>query len=323
MIKKILGVALGVFVLLAAGAVPARADFIVNPTSLTFAVPPGQNPSAQLVFIQNTNGGVKFNLSVQSNGLWLTYGSVSSNTTPANFSVGANSSGLAVGIYTGSITITATTGSDAPVTINVTLVVANGPVMVPNPTALTFTETQIGVLPDPQTVAVSNPGPGTLTFTAAASDTWLSVSPTSGSAVSGSPATLTVSIKQNALLNGTYSGSITLSSSNSANTTATIGVTLTVPQGPVLAVSPSFLNFNATAGGPNPQAQPVFVNDAGIGALGFTVLAATTSGGSCGFAQGSCKTSPGGWLSVTPFFGHRAAHESDLRGCERQRLAGG
>jgi hypothetical protein len=148
---------LGVFALLAAGAVSAQAQFIVNPTSITFAVPPGQNASAQLVFVQTNGANVNFTVSGQSNGNWLTYGSISSNTTPTNFLVGANSSGTPLGIYTGSITITATSASgNPPVTINLTLVVSNGPIIVVNPTSLTFTQTQVGVIPSPQTVAVSN-----------------------------------------------------------------------------------------------------------------------------------------------------------------------
>jgi uncharacterized protein (TIGR03437 family) len=292
MIKKILGVALGVFVLAAAAAVPARAQFVVNPTSLTFAVSPGSNPTQQLVFISTNGANVNFTLSGSSSPPWLTYGSISSNTTPANFSVGANSSGLPVGIYTGSITVTDVSGGgNAPVTIPLTLVVSSGPVIVASPTALVFTQTIVGQTPSPQTVSVSNPGPGTLVFTAAASaaGNWLSVTPTSGTAATGSPATLTVSVNPNSLVQGTYSGTITLSSSNASDSPITIGVTISVPAGPVLAVSPPSMNFNATAGGASPGSQQIFVGDTGIGSLGFTVLASTTSGGS--------------WLSVTPVSG--------------------
>src|ERR1039458_4949487 len=147
MTKKILGVVLGVFVLLAAGAIPAQAQFIVNPTNITFAVSPGSNASPQLVFIQSSGGPVNFILSGQSQGGWLTYGSITSNTTPASFSVSANSLNTPVGIYTGTITVTATSNVSAnpPVVINLTLVVSSGPVLVASPTSLTFTQTQVGL----------------------------------------------------------------------------------------------------------------------------------------------------------------------------------
>ncbi len=291
MTRNFLGVVLGVFIFVGLGAVPAQAQLVVNPSQLTFAVPPGQNPSPQLVFVQSSGVAVNVIISGSSQNNWLTYGNVSSNTTPLNFTVGANSSNLAQGIYTGTLTITPTTGGNSftPVTVNLQLVVSNGPVLVANPSSLTFNQTQTGVIPPSQTVTVSNPGPSTANFTVTTADTWLSVSPTSGGATNGTPATLTVNVNPGQLTQGTYNSTITLTSSNAANSPLTIPVQLTVPSGPVLGVSPSSFLFNAVAGGINPQSQLITVGDLGIGALGFTVSSSTSSGGP--------------WLSVSPSTG--------------------
>jgi uncharacterized protein (TIGR03437 family) len=284
--KMTLGVALTMGVLLVAGAVPARADFLVNPTNLTISVAPGQNPaSPQLVFVQTTGANTTFTLTSKSSG-WLSVGNPSSTSTPANFTVNAFSAGFGQGVYPGSITVTDTTGANAPVVISVTLVVSTGPVIVASPSSLTFTQTQVGVIPSPQTITVSNPVPTALSFTATASDPWLSVSPASGSAISGTPATLTVSVNPGPLVVGAYSGTITIASTNAANSPVTIAVSLSVPSGPILAAGAASLNFSATAGGPDPQAQTLLVGNSGPGTLSFSAAASTNGGGA--------------WLSVTP-----------------------
>ncbi len=89
---------------------------------------------------------------------------------------------------------------------------------------LNFTYTQAGAAPADQTFGISNSGEGTLDWAAGADEDWLSCSPTSGSG-SG---TVTVSVDVSGLAVGSYSGEITVSSTNASNSPQTVAVNLTV-----------------------------------------------------------------------------------------------
>ena len=87
-----------------------------------------------------------------------------------------------------------------------------------NPTSLNFSMVE-GSAPSNQTIAVSNSGGGSLSWTALADSAlpaWLSVSPASGTG----NASLTVSVNASGLLPGIYSKSITVSAPGATNTLA-------------------------------------------------------------------------------------------------------
>src|SRR5262249_52535317 len=78
--------------------------------------------------------------------------------------------------------------------------------------------------PANQTISITNTGAGTLNWTATDDASWLTVSPTSGTA----PSTLTASVNITGLAAGTYNGNITISATGATNTPVTVPVTLTV-----------------------------------------------------------------------------------------------
>ncbi len=132
---------------------------------------------------------------------------------------------------------------------------------------LSFTATEGGANPAPQTFNVTNTGGGSLSFTDSEAAPWLSVSPASGSA----PATVTVTPSIAGLAAGTYTAPITVTAAGASGSPKTIDVTLTVqPATPVLAVAPTSLAFSATQGGASPAAQTVNVSNSGGGSLNFT-----------------------------------------------------
>ncbi len=92
-----------------------------------------------------------------------------------------------------------------------------------SPTSFGFSGSQ-GANPPSQTLSISNTGGGTLTWTASSNATWLSVSPTSGTA----PSSATVSVTTAGLAAGSYSGTITVSASGVSNSPQTAAVSLTV-----------------------------------------------------------------------------------------------
>ena len=98
------------------------------------------------------------------------------------------------------------------------------PVLEVSPTSIGASGTQNGANPVPQSLSVTNPSLGTMNWTAAVNQPWMSVNPTSGSA----PASLTVSFTTAGLTAGTYNGTITITAPGAVNSPASIPVTLLV-----------------------------------------------------------------------------------------------
>ncbi len=150
---------------------------------------------------------------------------------------------------------------------------------------LTF-QTSVGQDPLPQNFAISNPGIGTLNWTATAvatgGGTWLRVSPAAGVG-NGS---VQVSVSAGTLAAASYTGTIVIASEGALNSPTAIQVSLTVlgTVSPRLAVSSAALSFQATAG-QDPTPQNLTISNSGSGTLNWTV------------------TSNGAWLRPTPSSG--------------------
>jgi Subtilase family/Viral BACON domain len=93
-----------------------------------------------------------------------------------------------------------------------------------NPSSLSFTATAGGSNPANQTISITNTGAGTLNWTATENGSWLTISPTSGTA----PSTLTASVNISGLAAGTYNATITISAAGATNSPVNVPVTLTV-----------------------------------------------------------------------------------------------
>jgi len=84
-----------------------------------------------------------------------------------------------------------------------------------------------GASPADQTFKISNPGSGTLNYTISDNQSWLSVSPASGSST-GEKDTITVTYDASALAAGTYNATITVTDPAATPSSRQIPVTLTV-----------------------------------------------------------------------------------------------
>ena len=125
-----------------------------------------------------------------------------------------------------------------------------------------------GSNPAAQTVGVSNVGGGSVSWTAASNQPWLSVSPDAGTDAGA----LTLSVNAAGMAVGNYSGAVRVTG-NATNSPQTVNVALSVTQAaatPALSVAPLSLSFSATAGGANPAAQAVSIADADGGALSWS-----------------------------------------------------
>jgi hypothetical protein len=141
------------------------------------------------------------------------------------------------------------------------------PVLQISQASLTFAGVPGGANPAAQSVNITNAGGGTLNWTAATDQGWLTVSAGAGTA----PSTLAINTASSGLAAGTYTGTVTISAAGASGSPQTVGVTLNVTAAPaVLTLSTHALGFSALAGGANPAAQNLNITNTGGGTLNWT-----------------------------------------------------
>lgn len=231
----------------------AQAQFAVSPSTLTFSTVPGSSPPSQTITTTNTTSSTLnavTSTSTTSGGSWLsaTPGALSlSPNASTNILVTASSNGLAVGTYSGLVTIQ---GGGLTVSVTVNLQIsASQTAFTVSPTALSFSSSA-GVSPPGQTVIVTNTGTGSLSLgisaTTQSGGNWLLFSPTSLNIGVNQSATLNVALDSDALGPGNYSGSITLFAPGK---TLTIVVSLQVsPSQFSIVVSPPLIGVTVETG---------------------------------------------------------------------------
>ncbi len=95
----------------------------------------------------------------------------------------------------------------------------NPPVLAVSPSSLDFGADQTS-----KTFDITNTGPGTLTWSISDNQSWITVSPTSGSTTTGTDQ-ITVTVNRSGVAAGSHSGTVTISSNGG---TKTVSVLLTV-----------------------------------------------------------------------------------------------
>ncbi len=169
-----------------------------------------------------------------------------------------NAASLAVGTYTGTVTITASGASGSPITYAVTLNVVNPITITATPAKLNFTALLNATAPAAQSVQVAATGPAgaavaTFPFatsvTTTAGGTWLSVTPVSGN----DPGSISVSVNPVGLAAGAYTGTVTISSTNQNGATpATVTVSLLVSASPTPVIASVANGASYSAGAVSP-----------------------------------------------------------------------
>jgi hypothetical protein len=255
----------------------------VSPLSLSFSYQTGgSTPAAQPVTLSSSSA---LNYTAVSSAAWLN-ATPASGATPASLSVSVNPSGLAVGNYSGTLTVTASGASNSPQKIAVSLAVTSAssgnPSLNVAPGTLTFTYASGSTTSGTQNLSITSTGAALQITAAASGGSWLSVTPTTGS----TPATVKVSANPTGLAAGTYNGTITITSTGAANTPQTIPVKLVVGSstgsGRLRIWPPRGVYFDYQSGQSDPAPKSVRVMSTGA-PLSFT---AAVHGGS--------------WLSVSP-----------------------
>jgi uncharacterized protein (TIGR03437 family) len=202
------------------------------PASLQFAYTVGgADPAAQSIQITNGGSGA-LAWSATANQTWIAL-SAASGTAPSTINISVSPSGMAAGMYTGAIAISASGASNSPVNIPVTLVVtAAQATLAVSPKSLSFQYTVGGAAPAAQEISIT----GTANWTAASDSFWAAISAASGN----TPATQLISVNPANLAAGTYTGTATITASDPAIVPIPIAITLVVqgtqPAGSMTAV---------------------------------------------------------------------------------------
>src|SRR5579884_3114458 len=207
-----------------------------GPGALTFNVDTGS--SDQQIAINNAGGEpLNWTAALDPNApsfvsLSATSGTGLAGGSGTNIDVIVDASGLQGGTtYTTSATISAIdpiTGNavaGSPVTVPITINIAP-PAMQLSSDSLAFTA-NVGVNPDTQAITITNTGGNSLTWTTdTPSQSWLTVSPTSGSDDAGQSSSLTFSVDVTGLSAGTYSATVDITPSSGNAVTVTVSLTV-------------------------------------------------------------------------------------------------
>ena len=292
------------------------AGLSVLPASLDFRMQTGgAAPPAQALRIESSSGG---ELSWTAGaatvvGSWLAI-SPATGSTPASLQVSVNPSGLGAGSYSGSVTVRTSTGNlsvTVPVSLNISASTAGA--LLLSQTSLMYKAVQGGGAEPPQTLGVLNTGSGTIDWSAQATESWLSISPTSGRSDYGSTQIplVTVSVDPAGLAAGFYVGLIRVASNSANNSPQVVKVEMQVlPAGTKLGawVRPTGLTFVAAAGGASPSAQELNVATPEASAIQFL---SQPIGGTwvTRFPEaGSASRDNAGRIMVQPALGNLAAN---------------
>jgi uncharacterized protein (TIGR03437 family) len=246
------------------------------PTLLSFnAQAGGLIPSAQILNIVSSPPGVAFTAAATSidAGNWLSV-STHESTAPTAITVYVNTAGMPVGVYTGSVTLTPSTGGT--LTVPVSLNLTSGTTLLANVSALQFYYQVGSFLPVQQFFNLSSGGaPLSVSLSTSTNDglPWLTVNPL----FTTTPQAITVSVSTANLAAGVYTGKIHISSPSSANQMIDIPVTLTVSSGPLLTVGVTPSTFVHQLGSQAPPAQTVPLSSTG-GSLSYSVSTSTQDG---------------------------------------------
>jgi len=123
------------------------------------------------------------------------------------------------------------------------------PILQATPANLTFTLTQGAGNSSPVSLTISNSGGGTEVWSASATQPWLGLSQTSGTA----PSTINVNANPTGLNPGTYNDTITITATGASNSPVMVPVTFVVNPAPLvvesLSLNPTILTGPGTATG--------------------------------------------------------------------------
>lgn len=246
---------------------PTESNLIVDPQTLSFSAIEGDaNPASQLVDVSSDGDPLDFTLAKDS--AWLNT-SNSGGTTPTDFMVSVDITGLAPGVYVDTIDVTSLDAANSPQYVEVTLTV-NAALkflnVTPNP--LSFTAQEGASNPVSQDFEVSEVGGFNIPYTLTENSSWFSLNKAGGTTTD----TVSVNVDISGLTEGTYTDSIEVASAGIFGTPVYEVIILEVTPAPMnLEVDPDTLHFTGVQDGANPQPDTFSVSETGGGSIDFAL----------------------------------------------------
>jgi len=247
------------------GRRPLPANLSCSPGSLSRTITAGSAAASTSFTCTNTGDG-SLSYTISDNQSWLSV-SPSSGSGSSHTVSFPGASGLAVGTYTGTISING--GSAGSDTVAVTLNVQAPPELSCPGQTLARTIVAGSVAPQ-QLFTCTNEGDGVVSYTVGDDQSWIVVAPTSAAGLGTDQSQVhTVTYPgSSALAPGVYGGTITINAGTAG--TQTIAVTLTVLVPPAVGCSPESLVRTIYAGTPGVDLAFTCRNE-GESALSYTI----------------------------------------------------
>jgi uncharacterized protein (TIGR03437 family) len=203
----------------------------VSPAALTFAYTLGAAalPAAQTLAVGVQSGSAASFTVTVSGASWLSV-TPESTKTAATLKATVNPTSLAVGAYTGTITLTPAGGTalNVPVTLQVK---AQPSSLTVTPATVTVNYTRGAAAISPVALTIGGNG-ALLTFTVAVSGApWIKASPGSGIIFPAFTSQVTLAVDPAGLEPGVYKGTVTINAPGASNKTQTVDVNLTINPG--------------------------------------------------------------------------------------------
>ena len=218
-------------------------------------------PASQDYILQNT-GGAAISWTAASTQTWVTalpasgdLGVGASTTVTASIN-GAVANALGAGTYNGTLTFTNTTSGFGSTTRPASLIVTAAGGLTVSPAGGFASTGNVGgpFAPASQIYTLQNTGGVPIDWTAAVTQTWVTVSPAFGNLGAGASTTVTASIDTvvaNALAAGTYNDTLTFTNTTNGigSTTRPVTLTVTVPSNPIMVT----IDYERVLPIPNPN----------------------------------------------------------------------
>jgi hypothetical protein len=253
------------------------------------AIPGGADPESQVLDVSNSGAGTLDGLSVTSDATWLT-ATLAASVAPTKLTLHALTGVMPAGRYTATVTLSSTHVGVAPSVISVVFTITQ-PGIVLSASSVQFSGLAGGPDPIGQQVTVTS-ATGTTISGLSASVSCPAQAPCDWAravlSATSTPTQLTLQALIASLPIGTYTATVTVSSTQQGIAPVTLPVTFVVGSGQSIVLSATTASFTGTTGGANPGAQTIGVTDGGSGTLPGLAAAVTYPTGE-----------PTGWLTAT------------------------
>ncbi|MBA2680867.1 MAG: choice-of-anchor D domain-containing protein, partial [Ktedonobacteraceae bacterium] len=245
------------------------AHFRLSAASLDLGAGDQATNSVRKVALTNLGGG-QISWQANANQPWLSISPKSgtfSSGMRTEVEIAVDRTNLRPGSFSDQVLFSSSAGDSAlPIKMSVlALPQQNNPVLQLSPAILSFTGSDGGSPPAVQEVNISNPGQGTLHWTAGTNIPWLVISSQSGTVNASASQQAAVSVDTSNLLPGTYSGTITFKGDGAGevmHNLQSVAVSVTVTPRCALAVASDALSFTAAYQQSVPDAKVVHLSTA-------------------------------------------------------------